>query len=118
MMTSRAWTNFSCRPPEYETSNNTLDAVFKVMNVAFRTHPFNTVRAAELQRWIQSGDYDRIRRGEYPKRSEQRERPLSDDYAAAAGDYGKETRSAVDQVSSLFRNAREAVTDALRGPSQ
>jgi hypothetical protein len=43
---------------------------------------------------------------------------LSDDYAAAASDYEKETRSAVDQVSSLFRNAREAVTDALRGPSQ
>jgi Zn-dependent protease with chaperone function len=109
---------FLVQAAEYETSDNALDAVFKVMNVAFRTHPFNTVRAAELQRWIQSGAYDRIRRGEYPKRSEQRERPLSDDYAAAASDYEKETRSAVDQVSSLFRNAREAVTDALRGPSQ
>ncbi|HEY5865489.1 MAG TPA: M48 family metallopeptidase [Candidatus Tectomicrobia bacterium] len=109
---------FLVQAAEYETSDNTLDAVFKVMNAAFRTHPFHTVRAAELQRWIQAGDYDRIRRGEYPKRSAQRERPLSDDYAAAAGYYEKETRDAVDQVSSLFRTAREAVTDALRGPSQ
>jgi len=109
---------FLVQAAEYETSDNTLDAVFKVMNAAFRTHPFHTVRAAELQRWIQAGDYDRIRRGEYPKRSAQRERPLSDDYAAAAGYYEKETRGAVDQVSSLFRTAREAVTDALRGPSQ
>ena len=109
---------FLVQAAEYETSDSTLDAIFKAMNVAFRTHPFHTVRAAELQRWIQAGDYDRIRRGEYPKRSEQRERPLSDDYAAAAGYYEQQTRGAVDQVSSLFRTARNAVTDALRGPSQ
>ena len=109
---------FLVQAAEYETSDNTLDAVFKVLNVAFRTHPFNTVRAAELQRWIQSGDYDRIRRGEYPKRHEQRQRPLTDDYAAAAGSYGKEAQDAVDQVSALFRTAREAVTEAWRGPSQ
>jgi Zn-dependent protease with chaperone function len=109
---------FLVQAAEYETSDNTLDAVFKVLNVAFRTHPFNTVRAAELQRWIQAGDYDRIRRGEYSRRSAQRERPLRDDYAATAGYYGKEARGAVDQVSSLFRNARDAFNDAFRGPSQ
>jgi Zn-dependent protease with chaperone function len=109
---------FLVQAAEYETGGDTLDTMFKVMNTTFRTHPFNTVRAAELQRWIQSGAYDRIRRGEYPRRSEQRERPLTDDYTAAAGCYEKEARGAVDQVSSLFRNARDAVTEALRGPSQ
>ena len=31
-----------------------------MINTAFRTHPFGTVRAAELQRWVQSGEYDKI----------------------------------------------------------
>jgi Zn-dependent protease with chaperone function len=109
---------FLVQAAEYETSDNALDAVFKLLNGAFRTHPFHTVRAAELQRWIQAGDYDRIRRGEYPKRSAQRERPLREDYAAAAGYYAQEARGAVDQVSALLHTARAAVTDALRGPSQ
>src|SRR5690348_1391659 len=59
---------FLIQAEEYEAGGNAIDNVFKVLNVAFRTHPFNTVRAAELQRWVKSGDYDRIVNGDYPRR--------------------------------------------------
>ena len=54
-----------------------------MINTAFKTHPFGTVRAAELQRWIQSGEYARIIGGDYPRRGSEGDRPLGDDYAAS-----------------------------------
>jgi len=53
----------------YETSGDFADRVWQVINTAFRTHPFGTVRAAELQRWIDAGDYDKILAGDYRRRS-------------------------------------------------
>ncbi len=46
-----------------EATGGALDRIFQILNTLDRTHPFNTLRAAELQRWIESGDYDRILRG-------------------------------------------------------
>jgi Zn-dependent protease with chaperone function len=104
---------FLVQAQEYEEAGGALDTIFKVLNVAFRTHPFNTVRAAELQRWIQSGAYDRIVNGDYPRRGEDG-RPLTDDYADAAGYYGTEARGAVEQVKDALRGARDAFSNAYR----
>lgn len=105
---------FLIQAEEYEAGGNAIDNVFKVLNVAFRTHPFNTVRAAELQRWVKSGDYDRILSGDYPRRGGAGDRPLSDDYIDAVGYYGQQARAAVDQVADVLRGARDAFTDAFR----
>jgi hypothetical protein len=71
------------------------------------------VRAGELQRWVQSGAYERILAGDYPRRG-QDDHPLTDDYAEAAGYYGQQARGAVDQVADVLRTARDAFTDAFR----
>src|SRR3982751_309427 len=68
---------------EYASSGEGLDVVYKVLSTLALTHPMHTVRAAELQRWVSGGDYDRILRGEYvPRGSEAGERPLRDDVSA------------------------------------
>lgn len=108
---------FLMQAREYEEGGSALDSIFKVLNVAFRTHPFNTVRAGELQRWMSSGEYERILSGEYPRRGDG-DRPLSQDYADAAGYYGEQTRGAVDQVSEIIRGARDAFTGAFRGTTK
>lgn len=104
---------FLTQAQEYEVGGGALDAIFRVLNVAWATHPFNTVRAAELQRWIQGGAYDRIVNGDYPRRGEN-DRPLSDDYAEAAGYYRGEAQTAVDQVKDALRGARDAFNNAYR----
>src|SRR5687768_8486662 len=71
---------FLSQAAEYESGGNAWDAVLKVLNTAFRDHPFNTVRAAELQRWVASGEYARIVAGEYPRRGTPRDGNLGDDY--------------------------------------
>jgi Zn-dependent protease with chaperone function len=101
----------------YETGGDFADKVWQVINTAFRTHPFGTVRAAELQRWVKSGEYDRILAGEYRRRSDASTPPLSDDYVDAAGYYGQQARGAIDSLSEVFDRARDAFNSAFKGPS-
>jgi Zn-dependent protease with chaperone function len=93
---------------EYESGGGVIETVVKILATIRRTHPMNTVRAAELQRWIQSGEYDRILRGEYPRRDGENQRPLGEDYADAAGYYGQQVRGAVDELSGTWDRAKEA----------
>ena len=105
---------FLAQAEEYESGGTAIDSVFKYLNVAFQTHPFHTVRVAELHKWVRSGDYHRIIGGDYPRRGD--ERPLSADYSDAADYYGDVARGAVIQVGDLVRNARDAFTQAMRNP--
>ena len=107
---------FLAQADEYETGGNAIDFVFKYLNVAFREHPFNTLRAAELRRWEKTGEYERILGGTYPRRGDTTQPPLTEDYASAADYYGQQAREAVREVSDILSRARDAFTGALRTP--
>src|SRR3989441_1162127 len=59
---------FLVQAKEYEETGGALDRVFKILNTLGASHPFNTLRAAELQRWIEAGHYERVLGGEYTRR--------------------------------------------------
>ena len=100
---------------EYAASGEGLDVVYKVLSTLALTHPMHTVRAAELQRWVASGEYDRILRDEYPRRGpETAERPLKEDFAAAGNYYAGEARELATQVADAARRAAERARDAFR----
>ena len=100
---------------EYAGSGEGLDVVYKVLSTLALTHPMHTVRAAELQRWVASGDYDRILRGEYTRRGpESAERPLRDDMAAAGSYYAGEARELATQVADAAKRAAERAREAFR----
>lgn len=103
---------FLVQAEEYEIGGHALDGVFKVLNLVFRSHPFNTARAAELNRWKQSGAYDRILDGDYPRRGAD-DRPLGDDVADAANYYGEQSRRAAASVGDVFNRARDAFNSAF-----
>jgi hypothetical protein len=98
----------------YETGGDAADKIWQVINTAFRTHPFGTVRAAELQRWVDSGEYDKILRADYRRRSDAQQPPLSDDYVDAAGYYGDQARDALNTLSGVLDRAREAFNSAFK----
>jgi Zn-dependent protease with chaperone function len=106
---------FLVQAEEYETGGTAIDSLFKFLNVAFRTHPFHTVRAAELHHWVRSGEYYRVLEGDYPRRGSEPERPLRQDYAEAGSYYEQQARQAMDQVSDVLSRARDAFTQAVRG---
>src|SRR3989441_1083559 len=71
---------FLVQAKEFEDAGGALDRIFKILGVLGRSHPFNTVRAAELQRWIEEGHYDRVLRGEYTRRGpDSEQRPIDKD---------------------------------------
>jgi Zn-dependent protease with chaperone function len=108
---------FLAQAKEYEETGGALDRVFKILNTLPQSHPFNTLRAAELQRWIELGSYDRILRGEYTRRGAEAEgRPLDGDMSEATAYYMKEAKAVVDDVVDTARRAARAFTDAFKKP--
>jgi Zn-dependent protease with chaperone function len=108
---------FLLQAKEYEEGGDAADMIAKVINTLGMTHPFHTLRAAELQRWVERGDYDRIMRGDYPRRGSQDEqRPISDDFAEASRYYAQQAREAVDSVAEVAKKARDAFMGAFKGP--
>jgi len=106
---------FIAQANEYATSNEGLDVVYKILNTLALTHPMNTVRAAELQTWIQSGDYERILRGEYTRRgAQQKERPLKEDLRAARDHYTSEAKETVGKMAEAAKKAAASAREAFR----
>ena len=106
---------FLVQAKEYEEAGGAMDRVFKILNTLGQSHPFNTLRAAELQRWIEAGHYDRALRGEYTKRGPEAEnRPIDRDINEASDHYMKEAKAAVQDVMDTAKRAAQAFSDALK----
>jgi hypothetical protein len=106
---------FITQAGEYLNTNEGLDIVYKILNTLALTHPMNTVRAAELQKWIGGGDYERILRGEYTRRGpEAKERPLREDFKAAKDHYAGEARDMMGKVADAARQAASSAKEAFR----
>jgi Zn-dependent protease with chaperone function len=107
--------SFMAQAHEYTTTNEGLDVVYKVASTLLLSHPMHTVRAAELQKWMASGEYDRVLRGEYPKRTAQgAERPLGEDFQAAREYYSAEMKETVGQVVDAAKRAAANAREAFR----
>jgi len=106
---------FLIQAKEYEETGGAMDRVFKILNTLGQSHPFNTLRAAELQRWIEGGHYERVLRGEYTRRgSEADGRPLDKDFDEARDHYMNEAKAAVQDVMDTAKRAAQAFSDALK----
>lgn len=108
---------FKKQAKAYETEGDVADKVWQVINTAFRTHPFGTVRAAELQRWIDSGEYDKIISGDYRRRDDSASPPLSSDIEDAAGYYGDQAKDAMATISGIIDRAKASFEDTFRSSS-
>lgn len=102
---------FIVQAEEYRDGGDVADQVFKVLNLLGRTHPFHVLRVAELRDWIESGDYDRIIRGEYSRRGEP-DPAYQEDLKQAAGAYAE---GAKDFIDSMADAAKRAGSDFLSG---
>jgi Zn-dependent protease with chaperone function len=105
---------FMAQAATYETTGDTWDKLLKVFNTAFREHPFNTVRAAELERWRTSGEYDAIIAGAYTRRGEKGQ-GLGDDFSDAARYYSGKASAGMSSVNDALDRAKTAFNDAFRG---
>jgi Zn-dependent protease with chaperone function len=106
---------FMAQAREYNDTNDGMAVVYKIINTLGLTHPMNTVRAAELQQWVASGEYDRIMRGEYTRRGPQsQDRPIREEMADATNYYAKEARETAGKMAQAAKEAASRVGDAFR----
>lgn len=106
---------FLAQAKEYEETGGAIDRVFKILNTLDKTHPFNTLRAAELQRWIEAGAYQRILNGEYTRRGPDADkRPIETDIDEAREHYMKEAKAVVNDVVDSAKRAAQAFSDAFK----
>ncbi len=102
---------FIIQAEEYREGGDIADQVFKVLNLMFQTHPFYVLRVSELRAWIESGDYDRIIRGEYARRGEP-DPAYTDDLKEAASAYAEGAKDFLDTVADA---AKRAGSDFMSG---
>ncbi|MFJ5552225.1 M48 family metallopeptidase [Streptomyces sp. NPDC093225] len=96
---------------EYEESGDLRDSVLKILNLLPRTHPFTTVRAAELKRWAESRDHQRLMDGHYPRRSEDGDTSVTDSFRQSATHYADTVRTSKDPLLKLVGDLAGGVGD-------
>lgn len=106
---------FMAQAHEYTNTNEGLDIVYKVLHTLGVTHPMHTVRAAEIQKWVAAGEYERILAGEYVRRgSPDDQRPLGDHWRDAKEYYSKEAKDFGQQVGEAVRSTATKAAEAFR----
>jgi hypothetical protein len=89
---------------EFEAAGDLRDSVLKILNLLPRTHPFTTVRAAELRKWASSRDYQRLMDGHYPRRSEDKDTSVYDSFKQSANHYADSVKQSKDPLMGLIRD--------------
>jgi Zn-dependent protease with chaperone function len=92
---------FLAQAAEYEAGGDLRDSVLKILNVLPRSHPFTTVRAAELKKWAASRDFQRIMDGHYPRRDEDKDASVTDSFRESASHYADTVRGSRDPLMKL-----------------
>ncbi|MFE1826202.1 M48 family metallopeptidase [Streptomyces yangpuensis] len=96
---------------EYEKGGDLRDSVLKILNMLPRTHPFTTVRAAELKKWSQSRDYQRVMDGHYPRREEDKDTSVTDSFRESAAHYADSVRTSKDPLFKLVGDIAGGAAD-------
>jgi Zn-dependent protease with chaperone function len=98
-------TAFFAQGTEYDASDDLRDSVLKLLLVEARSHPFAVVRAGELRKWVDSGEYTRILGGDYPHREADGEAKVSEAAQEAARSYSDAFRQSQDILGKLVHEA-------------
>ncbi|MBA3672167.1 MAG: M48 family metallopeptidase [Gemmatimonadaceae bacterium] len=110
--------DFMTQAAAAELQGDGWERMIRALGTAFRSHPYYTVRATELNRWTADGGYAAMIAGAYARRGDP-EPGIADDFAEAARYYsGKADRWRWNvDIGNAARRAREAFDDAFRGRS-
>jgi Peptidase family M48 len=98
-------TSFFAQGAEYDASTDLRDSLLKLLLLEAQSHPFAVVRASELRRWVDAGEYTRILSGDYPRRADDASADMSEAAQEAARSYADAFRQSQDMLTKLVRDA-------------
>jgi Zn-dependent protease with chaperone function len=92
---------FMAQAMEYESWDDAHDRVRRFFNEIGATRPNAVRRVSEVMKWVQSGEYDRIIRGEYRRRGDNRD---------SREEAGEAMQFYAERFRTLFREIGDNVT--------
>ena len=117
---------FMAQAMEYESWDDSHDRIRRFFNEINRTHSNAVRRVSEVMTWVQSGEYDRIVRGEYRRRGDEADvREEASDamefyaerFRAMFRELGDNVTSLGSQVGDVSQQAADWLRNRGRGTS-
>jgi Zn-dependent protease with chaperone function len=103
---------FLAQAEEFEAGGSAFDSVLKLLGLMGQRHPFAALRAAELKRWVEGGEYARLLGGDHPRRGQAGE-PVAVEAERAAREYRERHAEAEDPVGRAIAGIASAAESAL-----
>ncbi|WP_433215433.1 M48 family metallopeptidase [Dactylosporangium sp. CS-047395] len=104
-------TAFLEQAAEFDRAGDLRDSLIKIRMVTARSHPMPVARAAEVRAWVDSGEYQRILSGDYPRRDDDGNASVSEEIKAAANSYREAFSRSQDPLVSLLRKLGDGAAD-------
>ncbi len=98
----------------YNEAGGMFDTVIKMLALLGRRHPFPVQRIAELDRWIDSGGYQKILDGDYPKRQDD---PVDGAFAAwreSVSSYTEGWKASTDPFAEALKDLGDRLSGVFR----
>jgi len=103
---------FHKQAKEYDAVPDVRESLLKLLQLQGTTHPFAVVRFAELDRWSQEGEYRDILAGRYPRREEDSDTSVGDEFRSAAKSYQESWNRSADPLIGAVRGVANGAMDA------
>jgi Zn-dependent protease with chaperone function len=97
---------------EYDAVPDVRDSLLKLLQLQGTTHPFAVVRFAELDRWASDGEYRDILAGNYPRREDDTDTSVGDEFKSAAKSYQESWNRSADPLIGAVRGVAETAVGA------
>lgn len=97
---------------EYDAVPDIREGLIKLLQLQGTTHPFAVVRFAELDRWASDGEYRDILAGQYPRRDEDSDTSVDDQFKAAAKSYQDSWNRSADPLIGAVRGVAGSAVGA------
>jgi hypothetical protein len=97
---------------EYDAVPDVRDSLLKLLQMQGATHPFAVVRFADLDRWAEEGEYTDILAGRYPRREDDADASVGDEFRSAAKSYQESWNRSADPLIGAVRGVANGAVDA------
>ena len=98
---------FQKQAEEYQAAGDVLDSVLKFQLLLVQSHPLPVLRVVELQKWVDSGEYQKILDGEYERRGDEPTNTWTEGVKETAQDYKKAYDDSTDPLVTTLRDFTE-----------
>jgi len=96
---------------EYDAVPDVRESLLKLLQLQGQTHPFAVVRFAELDRWAEEGEYRQILAGNYPRRDDDPDAKVGDEFRNAAKSYQDSWNRSADPLIGAVRGVANGAAD-------